>query len=391
MNNQLIISIIPVHGNIARILTKNIRPIAGKPLLAYSIEDALETPGLKRVFVSTDDSEIADIAIEFGAEVIRRPKEINRDMVRSESVLLHALDHLRETESLEPELVVSLQATTPLRQPDDIQNAIETLLSEQADSLFSACLMRGLVWRKEGEKLSSITHDDQHRMKLQNIHYEDMIENGSIYIFKPWVLRNNNYRLGGKITVYRMHELDSFRVKEPEDLEFMEQLIARRHSNKKKPDLQNIHLLVLDFDGVLTDNRVCVDQKGREAVWCHRGDSLGIEQLKERGIEVLVLSKETNPVVAARCQKLGIDCVYGCNDKLSALQDIVKQRTLEPGQVAYVGNDINDRDCLKWVGAPIAVADAVPQIKAICRLITTKSGGRGAVREVADLILGIQK
>ena len=390
MNNHLIISIIPARGGSKSILRKNILPIAGKPLLAYSIEDALQTPDITRVFVSTDDSKIANIAKEYGAEVIRRPREISGDTATSESALLHALDYLSDTERLEPELVVFLQATSPLRQPDDIQNAIKTLLSEQADSLFSSCLLHGLIWRKEDKKLSSLTYDYHHRIRRQDSP-EDLIENGSIFIFKPWVLRKYNNRLGGKITVYRMHVLDSFQVDEPADLELIETMITLRHTNLKKPNLRNIRLLVLDFDGVITDNRVCVDQDGKEAVMCYRGDSLGIERLKENGVEVIVISKESNQVVAARCQKLGVNCVYGCNDKLAALQEIVKQRSIEPEQIAYVGNDLNDLTCMKWVGVPIAVADAVPQIRAICYLITTKTGGSGAVREVAEWILGTQK
>lgn len=390
MNNHLVISIIPARGSSKRILRKNILPIAGKPLLAYSIEDALQTPDITRVFVSTDNSKIANIAKDYGAEVIRRPREISGDTATSESALLHALDYLRDTESLEPELVVFLQATSPLRQPDDIQNAIKTLLSEQADSLFSACLLHGLIWRKEDKKLSSLTYDYHHRMRDQD-RPEDLIENGSIFIFKPWVLRKHNNRLGGKITVYRMHVLDSFQVDEPTDLKLIETLITLRNTNLKKPNLRNIRLLVLDFDGVITDNRVCVDQDGKEAVWCYRGDSLGIERLMRNGVEVIVMSKETNPVVALRCQKLGVNCVYGCNDKLAALKKIVKKRSIEPEQIAYVGNDVNDLECMQWVGVPIAVADAVPKVQVTCHLITTKPGGRGAVREVAEWILGSQK
>ena len=158
-------------------------------------------------------------------------------------------------------------------------------------------------------------------------------------------------------------------------------------SHPDRSNLSQIKLLILDFDGVLTDNRVLVNQDGMESVWCNRGDGWGIARLKEKNREILVLSTETNQVVRARCQKLGINCINGCDDKLAALKQIVAERSLRLEEVAYVGNDVNDLVCMSHVGIPIAVADAVPKIKNIAQIITTNRGGYGAVREVCDLIL----
>ncbi len=143
-------------------------------------------------------------------------------------------------------------------------------------------------------------------------------------------------------------------------------------------------LFVLDFDGVLTDNRVLVGQDGQESVLCHRGDGLGIEKLRGAGVAVVVLSKERNPVVAARCKKLGIECLQGEDDKLPTLQALARRKGLEAAQVAYVGNDVNDLECLSWVGTPIAVADSEPEVLRVADWVTTKIGGHGAVREVCD-------
>jgi YrbI family 3-deoxy-D-manno-octulosonate 8-phosphate phosphatase len=155
--------------------------------------------------------------------------------------------------------------------------------------------------------------------------------------------------------------------------------------------LQAIELLALDFDGVLTDNRVLVDQDGHEAVWCHRGDGWGIARLLEAGVSVVVISTETNPVVAARCRKLGIPAVQGCADKQGALRSEADERHLSREHVAYVGNDVNDLACLGWAAISIAVADAVPAVRAVARLITSAPGGYGAVREVADWILAARQ
>lgn len=390
MNPSRIIALIPARGGSKGIPRKNVRLLAGKPLLAYSVEQACGTPAIARTFVSTDDDQIAAVARRYGAEVIRRPAEISGDEATSESALLHALDSLRQTEQYEPELVVFLQATSPLRRPEDIQKAIEMLQREQADSLFSACPVHGFVWRSEGHHLKSLTYDYHHRQRRQEAAL-DFVENGSIYIFKPWVLREHDNRLGGRIVRYLMDPLDSFQIDEPHDLELFEQLMAIRPPVSTTLDLSTIQLLVLDFDGVLTDNRVLVDQDGKEAVWCHRGDGWGIARLKEAGVAVMVLSTEKNPVVAARCRKLDIECIQGCDDKREALQQLLAQRGLEPTQVAFVGNDVNDLDGLRWVGVPIAVSDAVAEVRKAVSFVTSCPGGRGAVREVADWILAARR
>lgn len=414
-----VICIITARGGSKGIPGKNIRMVRGKPLLAWSIEQARQTPHISRVFVSTDSPEIVAKARQFEAEVIQRPAEISGDTASSESCLVHALDYLKAKENLEPDLVVFLQPTSPLREADDIQKAIETLGREQSDSLFSACRVEGFVWRTEKDGTPrSFSYDYQNRPRRQDAP-EDLIENGSIYIFKPWVLRQFNNRLGGKIAVYRMSALNSFQIDEPADLELIEQLMAYQQSGKSEgqrakreaqgvaelqvsgltsqpseTDLRplssvlcKIKLLALDFDGVLTDNRVLVSEDGKEAVLCDRGDGLGLQMLRGKGIEVIVISKEKNPVVSARCRKLGIECIQACDDKLEALKQKAESRKLKRAEIAYVGNDVNDLECLRWVGLPIAVADAVPEVKATAKMITTRPGGRGAVREICDLLV----
>ncbi len=395
---KTILCIIPARGGSKGIPGKNIRMVGARPLLAWSIEQARNTPLVGRVLVSTDAEEIASVARAYKADVIERPPEISGDTASSESCLVHALDYLKAKENVEPDLVVFLQATSPLREADDIQKAIETLQRENADSLFSACRGEGFVWRVEKDGAPrSYTYDHKKRPRRQDAP-EDLIENGSIYIFKPWVLRRFNNRLGGKIAVYRMPALNSFQIDEPSDLELIEQLLAHRakclsarDAEKPASDFGKIKLLVLDFDGVLTDNRVLVSEDGKEAVLCDRGDSLGLGMLKSAGIQVVVISKEKNPVVAARCRKLGIECHQSCDEKLAALQKLAAGKGAKPAEIAYVGNDVNDLECLQWVGAPIAVADAMPAVIAAARFRTPRAGGHGAVRDVVDWLLNARK
>lgn len=222
-----VLAIIPARGGSKGIHRKNICQIAGKPLLAYSIEHAQQTPAISRIIVSTDDPEIADIAKQYGAEVVWRPEVISNDTASSESALIHVLQHLQQNEDYQPDVVVFLQATSPIRQPDDIQNALEQFEAEQADSLLSVSPIHGFVWRKTGDQISSFSYDYRHRQRRQDAP-QDFIENGSIYIFKPEILLEQKNRLGGKISLYVMNPLDSFQVDEPTDLTLIEKLLELR-------------------------------------------------------------------------------------------------------------------------------------------------------------------
>ena len=151
-----------------------------------------------------------------------------------------------------------------------------------------------------------------------------------------------------------------------------------------------VDLIVFDFDGVFTDNRVWVDETGRESVAAYRSDSLILSQVRQRGIDMLVLSTEVNPVVAARCKKMKLPVLQGIEDKASVITEVIKERGLLPEHVIYVGNDINDVPCFPLVGCAIVVADALPEAKAKADLVLAKPGGHGAVRELCDMLLNRQ-
>lgn len=160
-----------------------------------------------------------------------------------------------------------------------------------------------------------------------------------------------------------------------------EQLIDKDLTSR----VRQTRLIAFDFDGVFTDNLVWVSQDGTESVSCWRGDGLGLRKLDRLGIASLILSTETNPVVAARGRKLGLRCVQACEDKLATLKEIAAEHQVDLSEVAFVGNDINDLECLKSVGFPIVVRDAHPSVVPYGFYQTQIVGGRGAVREICDL------
>jgi len=140
---------------------------------------------------------------------------------------------------------------------------------------------------------------------------------------------------------------------------------------------------------VFTDNRVHVNQEGLEAVSCWRGDGLGLKKLDRLGIDTVIISTETNPVVSARSRKHGIRCVQGVDDKVAELKRIADTSGLSMDQIAFVGNDINDLPVLRAVGLPIVVNDAYPGVIPHALYRTKARGGQGAVREVCDPFAGV--
>jgi len=153
------------------------------------------------------------------------------------------------------------------------------------------------------------------------------------------------------------------------------------------PTLADIDLLVTDFDGVLTDNRVLVAEDGRESVVCNRADGLACDLLRAAGLPLLILSTETNPVVGARAAKLRVEVVQACEDKGTALRSLMRERGLDPARVMYVGNDVNDLGALEAVGWPVVPADAHPDVRPSARLVTAAGGGEGVLRELASALL----
>ena len=223
------VTLIPARGGSKGIPRKNILPIAGKPLMSYTIQQSKKSSHINRTIISTDDDEIATTAKYYGAEVIIRPSEISGDTASSESALFHALDYLQETENYQPDLVVFLQCTSPLRKHDDIDKAIIQFQQEKADSLLSVSPGHTFLWEQIDGLARSINYDYRNRPRRQEMNPQ-FRENGSIYIFKPWVLREYNNRLGGKISLYVMDEpcidIDSML-----DFEMAEFLLSRKNTN----------------------------------------------------------------------------------------------------------------------------------------------------------------
>ena len=382
-----ILVIIPARGGSKGIPRKNVRLLAGKPLIAHTIEHARQASSSSRVVVSTNDPEIAAVSDQYGAEVVWRPLQISGDTASSESALLHALDFLENAEGYRPDLVVFLQCTSPLTLPEDMDGTVQALLDENADSALAVTSFHYFLWRRDehGDAVG-ISHDKRVR-PLRQQRETQFLETGAVYVMRTEGFRKAKHRFFGKTALYVMPPERCLEIDEPVDFQIAEVLLREREKDRKAQALPDpVSALVLDFDGVFTDNRALVFQDGREAVLCHRGDGWGLSQLKALGLPLLVISTEENPVVQARCRKLGIPCRVGVQDKLSALETWMTERNLDVSQVVYLGNDVNDLACLQAVGCGVVVNDVYPEAKAAASIVLSRPGGHGAIRELVDLI-----
>ena len=382
------LAIIPARGGSKGVPRKNIHPLGGKPLIAYSIEQARRARLVNRVVVSTDDTEIAAVSQGYGAEIVWRPEKISSDSASSESALLHTLEHLQKSEGYKPDILAFIQCTSPLTLAEDIDGTIQTLMDKGADSALAVTSFHYFLWKEQasGDTIG-INHEKQVRL-LRQEREPQFLETGAVYTMRVSGFIQTRHRFFGKTAIYIIPLERHLEIDEPVDFRIAEVLLREQRIEQRLNCLpENLEALVLDFDGVFTNNKVFVFQDGREAVLCNRSDGWGIDQLKKNGLKVLILSTEANPVVQARADKLGIPCLHGLQEKGAILQDWIEEHNIDPCQVVYVGNDVNDLTCMALVGCATAVADAHPMVLEAADLILERDGGEGAIREICDLIL----
>jgi len=218
------VAIIPARGGSRGIPRKNLVPLCGRPLLAWSIQHALDASSIDEVYVSSDCDEILGVAQAFGAQPIQRPPEYAHDDATSESAWLHALNLIEETRG-KVDLVVGMQATSPVRDAHDLDAAIAQFESENLDSLVAACEVHDFfLWHVVAGTAQGVNHDYRARRRRQDIP-PSFLENGSFYIFRPELLRATGCRLGGRIGVFTMAKHKMFQIDEPEDIALCEAVL----------------------------------------------------------------------------------------------------------------------------------------------------------------------
>jgi len=232
MKNEFI-ALIPAREGSKGVKNKNTKIINGHPVIAYSIIAARKSKNIKKVFVTTDGTNIAKISEKYGAEVIMRPKDLAKGRMMAEPALIHAIDHLEKKKQFEIDNIVLLQPTSIIRNKNDIDNAIKVFKTERADSLFSSCDMHIFLWRKKFKNINPINYNFKNRKNRQELP-EEYIENGSIYITRKKILKKYKNRLGGKISTYSMNSLSIFEIDTKEDLKTISLIFSSGVAKKAK-------------------------------------------------------------------------------------------------------------------------------------------------------------
>lgn len=381
------VAIIPARGGSKGLAGKNLLALGGLPLVGRAVLAALKAPSIDRVYVTSDDPEILKCAARYGAQTITRPDALSTDTCSSESALKHALESIQERHPL-PEHFFFIQCTSPFLRADDLEKAVTLFRQSSADSLFSGTPFHHFIWQSNPEQnnLDGVNHAKSERLRRQDRPTE-FLENGAFYLMNTQGFLTHRHRFFGTTVCCPMPASRSLEIDAAEDFAAAQALLPLIDDTALPNLLRDKKALVSDFDGVLTDNTVHLDETGRETVRLSRGDGMGLSALRRSGVPVLVLSSEQNPVVQLRCEKLGIPAIQTKEAKGPVLQQWALEQGLSAEDVVYIGNDLNDLPAFACAGVALAVADAHPKVLVAADYIIPHSGGCGAVRAVCDAML----
>ncbi|MGY5124837.1 cytidylyltransferase domain-containing protein [Streptomyces nigrescens] len=416
-----VVAVIPARGGSKGVPAKNLAAVGGVPLVARAVRECRAARLVTDVVVSTDDAGIAAAARGAGAVVVRRPGDIAGDTATSEAAVLHAMDAYEAEQGARVDAVLLVQCTSPFIIREDIDGVAAAVVEGGADSALTVAPFHGFVWRDAADDAGmgtpdagrpaaatlpaqstatapatvttaggyGVNHDKSFRPRRQD-RPQDLLETGAAYAMDAAGFRTSGHRFFGRTELVRTDPARALEIDDPHDLARARALAPLLDAPRPGalPALDDIDAVVLDFDGTQTDDRVLIDADGREIVAVHRGDGLGIAALRRAELKLLILSSETNPVVAARARKLQVPVLHGIDRKDLALKQWCEEAGIAPERVLYVGNDVNDLPCFDLVGWPVAVAGAHDVVRGAARAVTATPGGSGAIREIAGWLLG---
>lgn len=390
------VAFIPVRGGSKSIPLKNIKPMCGKPLVYWTVAAACGCAKIDKVYVATDSEKIRETLLEVKQqeeneafqklEVIGRSAESASDTASTEFAMLefaneHAFDH-----------IVLIQATSPLLTAEDLDRGFALYEEADTDSVLSVVRQKRFNWNvAEDGTAKALNYDYFHRPRRQEFDGY-CVENGAFYITSKERLCETGNRISGKVKAVEMSEDTFFEIDEPSDWQIIEKMLERRlrvAQEKTGQDAKKtIKMFLTDCDGCLTDGGMYYSENGDELKKFSTLDGLGMRLMREKGILCGIVTGENTKLVARRAEKLHLDILkMGIKDKLAVVKELCGQYGISLQEVAYVGDDINDKELLEAVGFSASVPGAMDEVKAIVDYVTKRQGGSGAVREVIECIL----
>lgn len=380
------IGFIPLRKGSKGIRNKNKKKMAGRPLFSWVLTEALLSD-LDQIIVYTDDQEIIDyISAEYHwttkVNAVMRSAESATDTASTETAMLEYCESI----NFDFSLFCLLQATSPLTTRHDINTCISKIYTEDCDSALTVVRTHRFIWNEDG---SPANYDYLNRPRRQDFNGL-LIENGAVYVAKADVVKQNRNRLGGKIAVVEMPEETLMEIDSMSDWGIVENLLIDRLRAQKKSD--RITHLLLDVDGVFTDGCVYFGPEGELLKKFDMRDGMGLEVLRQYDVEVMVMTSENSKLVEQRMKKLKIDKAYfGVKDKYAFLQNLMLEKNLSSGNLAYIGDDINDLASMLTVGWSFAPNNAMDIIKKNADFTVNTNSAAGAIRTVCDHIMKYNK
>ncbi|XP_073418398.1 N-acylneuraminate cytidylyltransferase [Dendrobates tinctorius] len=378
-------ALVLARGGSKGIPLKNIKKLAGKPLIGWVLRAALDSGAFHSVWVSTDNDEIEKVAHDYGAHVHRRSAEVSKDTTSSLETIQEFLQHHPEVD-----VVGNIQATSPCLHPTDLIKVVDMICTQGYDSVFSVVRHHLFRWREvkaPGEVTVPENLIPERRPRRQDWRGE-LYENGSFYFAtKELIIRG--LLQGGRMAYYEMKPEHSTDIDVDLDWPIAEQRVKRYgYFGKAAPTV--VKLLICNIDGCLTDGRVYLSQE-QEMISYSLRDLDGIRKLLDRGVTVLLISERM--IVTSLISALKLPCKIEVNitDKREALQRWTREMRLSLSETAYMGCSSSDVECLKLAGTCAVPADASTAAKMTDSFSCTNGGGFGAVQEFAEHILTLME
>jgi N-acylneuraminate cytidylyltransferase len=382
------VCIILARGGSKGVVGKNLRPVGGVSLIGRSVRAGRAAKGVDAVYVSTDDAAIADEARLHGAHIIDRPADLASDTATSESGWLHAIPVVAERFPGLDRLVF-LQCTSPFTTGADIDGCLEEMTRRNAACALSVYPDHSFLWGLDEQGLGKgMNHDETEQRKRRQDLPPQFNESGAIYCVRRSDFQRVGRRFCGPVAIYPVDhppvEIDT--LQDIALCSYVAQSGTRSEIDKAR--LSRVKAIVMDFDGVHTDNLVTTDQNGVESVRTSRGDGMGVSMLRQKGRwAMMILSKERNPVVLKRAEKLKLEVHHAIDDKVAALDAWLAEKGLGWADLLYVGNDVNDQPAMERAGLSACPSDAHPSVLGMSDWILPHPGGHGALRVMSDTLL----
>ena len=373
------ILIIPARGGSKGIPRKNLKTVNGISLVERSLRVALKSQ-VDQIIVSTDDTEISEVASKYGVILHNRSSENSGDSASTESVILEVIKTFESTWPIDS-VAGFIQATSPFVSAETINECFD--LAEKGFSSFSAKSFHGFTWEKL-DKWVPIKHPLEFRPRRQDLNVK-VVETGAIYCFPLQQFKEKKYRFCSEPKPVLVDNITGIEIDEISELE-LANLLATQYeiSDFEFKNIKLPKIIFTDFDGCLTDDKVKVNIFGKESVKANRKDGLAVRRLEKLGIKVVITTSETNEVVATRAKKMKIEALRGLSNKKESISTYLETASLSWNDAWYLGNDVNDLEPMQKVALSFCPLDASTEVFKIADVVLSKRGGEGVLAEIAS-------